>query len=72
MTRLMGDRDKPKPELEIIRYTKNENEQWELLPDWIQEKIRNQVKAEIPPPKQNLPMDDDFEDMDIPFNQEVA
>ncbi len=71
VTRLMGDADKPKPELEIIRYTKDENEQWELLPDWIQEKIRNQVKDDTPPPKLESAKDD-FQDIDIPFNPEAA
>ena len=46
--------------------------QWDLLPEWVQEKIRNQVKEDAPPPKQESPKNDDFQGIDIPSSQEVA
>ena len=55
VSELPGDGEKPLPELEIIRYSDGEIDQWDLLPDWIKEKIRNRVIVETPPPTQNPP-----------------
>jgi hypothetical protein len=68
--KLMGEGEKPRPELKVIRYTDVENEQWELLPEFVQEKIRNQVKQDAPPP--DAFQDDDIQDIDIPFSPEAA
>ncbi len=65
ISKIIGDDENLKPELEIIRYTEVENEQWEILDDWIKEKIRNQVKAEEPVPK--VPESIEADDADIPF-----
>jgi hypothetical protein len=67
-----GVDDIPRPELEIIRYTDNENEQWDLLPEFIKEKIRNQVKEGAPTPKKESFKDNSIQDIDVPFKREVA
>jgi len=66
--KFMGDDPKPQPELTIIRYSKEEGEieQWNLLPDWIQEKITQAAEEDITQP----PAASDatpFVDDDIPF-----
>lgn len=43
ISKFRGDGNKPTSELEIIRYTPEENENWDELPDWVREKIRNQL-----------------------------
>jgi hypothetical protein len=65
-----GDGEKPTPELDIIRYTDGEKEQWDNLPNWIKEKIRLQVItasiAEAVVPDEPEPfVDDDL--ADVPF-----
>jgi hypothetical protein len=68
ISKLMGDGTKPLPELEVIRYSREEDEtsQWDLLPEWIQEKIDQQVVDDIaipPATAEVIP----FEDDDVPF-----
>jgi hypothetical protein len=62
--KFMGDGAKPLPELEVICYSKEEGEigQWDLLPEWIQEKISQQKAANSTPHKE-----DPFKDDDIKF-----
>jgi hypothetical protein len=68
ISKLVGDEAKPVPELEIICYSQEEGEieQWDLLPEWIREKISQQFVASGTP--KPTPVDDDpFKDDDIPF-----
>jgi hypothetical protein len=62
----------PRPELEIIRYTDDEIEQWDLLPEFIKEKIRNQVKEGASTPKKESFKDNSIQDIDVPFKREAA
>ncbi len=73
ISKLMGDGAKPLPELEVISYSRDEGEiqQWNLLPEWIQEKINQQLDDDISPPPVQVD-DDSFEDDDVPFDQEEA
>jgi hypothetical protein len=68
MTKLLGDAPRPLPELPIIEYSRSlgVEEQWDLLPAWVQEKVDQQVEAEevASPP---VPASHPFEDSDIPF-----
>jgi hypothetical protein len=61
--KLMGDGAKPLPELEVIRYSKEEGEieQWDILPDWIKEIIGRAVDDDIsaPPVADSAPFKDD-------------
>jgi len=43
VSKFKGPGEKPTSELGEIRYTRDENESWENLPEWVKEKIRNQV-----------------------------
>ena len=65
--KLVGDGDKPKPELEIIRYTKDDVGQWDQLPQFVKDKIRQQVKADAPMQEPESGKDD-FQDIEIPFD----
>jgi hypothetical protein len=58
----------PTQEMESIRYAPDAIEQWEDVPEWLQEKIRSRVKKEEEPKVQTDP----FKDDDIPFSQEAA
>ena len=65
VSQLMSDAEKPLPELEIIRYSEDEIEQWDLLPEFVKEKYRNRVIVASSPPTQEV-IEDGIND-DIPF-----
>lgn len=68
ISKLDGDGQKPEPELEVIQYSEEAGvvKQWDLLPSWIQDKIRQSSKEDLPQqPIQSVdkpPLDDE-----IPF-----
>jgi hypothetical protein len=59
----------PPQEMESIKYAPDDIEQWEDVPEWLQEKIRSSVKKDEQQPKVQA---DPFKDDDIPFSQEAA
>jgi len=63
--KIHGDGEIPKPELPLISYTEENNEHWDLLPEWIREKIRSQIVVEAPIVQETESEDPD--DADIPF-----
>ena len=36
--------NKPSPELDLIYYDDDHKDSWDLLPDWIKEKVRNRIE----------------------------
>ena len=62
---LHGDGEAPKAELPRISYTDDNPEDWNLLPEWIREKILNQIPAVMAPARDPEPEAPD--DVDIPF-----
>ncbi len=66
ISKFIGD-SKPAPELEVIKYSKEEGEtsQEHLLPDWIKEKISQSLDDDISAPAPVTA--ESFKDDDIPF-----
>lgn len=64
--KLIGDGPNPQPELTVIRYSQEEGEieQWDILPNWIQEKIGQAMKSEATQPRSD---GEPYEDDAIPF-----
>jgi hypothetical protein len=72
MNKLMAGTATPAPELPVICYSRGlkVEEHWEILPEWIQNKVNEQIEdlaANQPPLNE-----DPFVDSDIPFSQEAA
>jgi hypothetical protein len=66
ISKYMGS-DKLKPQLEVTLYSKSEGvvDQWDILPDWIKDKIEQARPEDIPAPES---VDaEPFEDDSIPF-----
>ena len=66
--KFMGDGTKPLPELEVIKYSKEEGEidQWEIMPDWIKDKIKLAVEDNVVALPANAESEP-FVDSDVPF-----
>ena len=63
--KVMKGQEVPPQEMDILKYSQDAIEQWDQLPDWLQQKIRNQVEVES-----EIPEETDSEgaiDPDIPF-----
>ena len=72
MNKLMAGTAIPAPELPVIYYSRGlkVEEQWDLLPEWVQNKVNEQIEdlTASQPPVNEEPFVDDA----VPFNQEAA
>lgn len=67
ISKLLGEGAKPLPELEVLCYSKEtgEIEQWDLLPQFVKDKVSAQLEVEATP---DAPADEEpFADDDVPF-----
>jgi hypothetical protein len=66
--KIMGNAERPLPELEVIKYSKEEGEigQWDILPDWVKEKITQAVEDNVVALPANADSEP-FVDSDVPF-----
>ena len=67
ISKLLGEGAKPLPELEVLCYSKEtgEIEQWDLLPQFVKDKVSAQLEVEATP---DAPADEEpFAGDDVPF-----
>ena len=67
ITQVMRGQNIPPQELDTIRFSPDDDDQWESVPEWLQKKFDARIEQEEDPATAEAESVDDFEDKDVCF-----